>query len=62
MVETDGFAFHSDRRQYRDDRRRTNALTVAGWTVLRFTWEDVLAYPQYVIDSVRAALARLAAS
>lgn len=62
VVETDGFAFHSDRDAYRRDRRRTNALTVAGWTVLRFTWEDVVAYPQYVVDSVRAALARLAAA
>ena len=56
VVETDGFAFHADRRSYRDDRRRTNALVVAGWRVLRFSWEDVLHDPANVVQAVRTAL------
>jgi very-short-patch-repair endonuclease len=56
VVETDGFAFHSDRKDYRRDRRRGNALALAGWTVLRFSWEDVMHEPDYVIASIRAAL------
>jgi hypothetical protein len=56
VVETDGFAFHADRRSYRSDRRRTNALVVAGWRVLRFSWEDVLHEPAHVVEVVRTAL------
>lgn len=56
VVETDGYAFHADRASYRSDRRRTNALVLAGWTVLRFSWEDVLHDPEHVVTSVRAAL------
>jgi very-short-patch-repair endonuclease len=57
-VETDGFAFHSDRTRYRSDRRRGNALALAGWTVLRFSWEDVVSRPEVVVGQVRLALGR----
>ena len=36
-IELDGRAFHG----FEEDRRRQNALVLAGWTVLRFTWVDV---------------------
>ena len=57
VVEADGFAFHADRRRYRDDRRRGNALVLAGWRLLRFSWEDVVHDPDQVVACVRAALA-----
>ena len=57
VVETDGFAFHADRASYRVDRRRGNALVLAGWRVLRFSWEDVVHAPDTVVADVRAALA-----
>ncbi len=57
VVEVDGYAFHADRRTYRADRRRTNALVLEGWRVLRFSWEDVRHEPEVVVASVRAALA-----
>ncbi len=57
VVEADGFAFHADRRAYRDDRRRSNALVLAGWRLLRFTWEDVVQHPERVVAAVRTALA-----
>jgi very-short-patch-repair endonuclease len=56
LVEVDGFAFHADRSRYRSDRRRTNALVLAGWRVLRFSWEDVVHRPGVVVAQVRAAL------
>lgn len=56
VVEVDGFEFHSDRTRYRKDRRRSTALGRAGWTVLRFSWEDVVGSPDWVVDSVRQAL------
>lgn len=57
VVETDGFAFHADRTTYRNDRRRGNALMLAGWQVLRFSWEDVVHQPEQVVAAVRDALA-----
>ena len=57
VVETDGFAFHADRATYRKDRRRGNALVLAGWRVLRFSWEDVVSQPEQVVAAVRALLA-----
>jgi len=57
VVEADGFAFHADRRRYRNDRRRANALVLAGWRLLRFSWEDVVQHLDHVVESVRAALA-----
>ena len=56
VVEVDGFAFHADRASYRNDRRRTNELVLAGWRVLRFSWEDVLHHPDVVVEQVRRAL------
>jgi hypothetical protein len=56
VVEADGFAFHADRRRYRDDRRRSNALVLAGWRLLRFSWEDVVQQPEQVVAVVREAL------
>lgn len=56
VVETDGFAFHADRERYRSDRRRTNALVLAGWRVLRFSWEDVRWHPDRVLAELQAAL------
>jgi hypothetical protein len=58
VVETDGFAFHTDRRAFREDRRRGNRLQLAGWLVLRFTWEDVVDHPDEVVNAVRQALGR----
>ncbi len=36
-IELDGREHH----RFDEDRRRQNALVLAGWTVLRFTWADV---------------------
>ncbi len=57
VLEFDGEAFHSDHEQFEEDRVRQNALVLAGFTVLRFTWEAVTLHPDTVIRSVRAGLA-----
>ena len=54
VVEVDGWEFHINREQFRKDRRKQNALMALGWNTLRFTWEDLIDDPQYVIDQVRA--------
>ncbi len=56
IVEADGFAFHSDRGAYRRDRTTMNALERLGWRVLRFSYEDVVHRPGYVVGLVRACL------
>jgi very-short-patch-repair endonuclease len=57
VVEGDGFEFHSTREAYREDRRRSNALTTKGHALLRFTWEDLRFRPWWVVAQVEAALA-----
>jgi very-short-patch-repair endonuclease len=60
LIEAEGFEFHSRRTDYRKDRRRWNAFTRMGWRVLRFSWEDVVEHPSYVIDAVSFELAKAA--
>lgn len=55
VCEVDGYEHHSSREAFTKDRQRQNALVLAGWTVLRFTW-DMLADEQAVVDEVRAAV------
>jgi very-short-patch-repair endonuclease len=56
LIEVDGRRWHAGRQQARSDRHRDNVMNVRGWVVLRFTWEDVMNDPAYVIDQVRRAL------
>jgi very-short-patch-repair endonuclease len=57
-VEIDGRAFHIDPSAFQRDRTRQNALVAAGWTVLRFTWADLVHRPDEVVATVLAAVAR----
>src|SRR4051794_40374784 len=52
-IEVDGRAFHQSPEAVLNDRLRQNALVNAGWLVLRFTWDDVLNRPWYVVATVR---------
>lgn len=54
-VEIDGLAFHSTADDFHRDRKRQNAITLAGWQVLRFTWLDLTEYPERVIAEVKRA-------
>jgi predicted transcriptional regulator of viral defense system len=54
-VETDGWGSHGTRQAFDSDRRRDRLLSLAGWTVVRFTWRDVEREP----DEVTSTLARL---
>jgi very-short-patch-repair endonuclease len=47
-VELDSWEFHRHRRAFQHDREKGNALTAAGWTVLRFTHHDVAHRPAEV--------------
>ncbi len=55
-IEIDGMAFHTDADRFQADRRRQNAVVGLGWTVLRFTWADLVDRPGYVLAVIRASL------
>ena len=42
VIEIDGYAHHSSRDQFRNDRRRANLLAEKGFVLLRFSYEDVM--------------------
>jgi very-short-patch-repair endonuclease len=60
-IEVDGWAWHSDVERFRHDRRRQNALVLAGRIVLRFTWHDLTGRPEAVVAEIRLALGQSAA-
>jgi hypothetical protein len=51
-VEVDGWGTHGTRTAFQRDRRRGVTLALAGWTLLRFTHEDVVRDPGYVISAL----------
>ena len=57
VVQVDGFAHHrsADRRR---DLRQDARLILRGYTVLRFDYVQVLFEPEYVIETVRMAMAQ----
>lgn len=60
-VAVDGRAFHTDASAFQNDRTRQNDLVAAGWTILRFTWDDIVNRPEDVLRRIRAILAQRAA-
>ncbi len=58
VVEADSFEFHGRRQALTRDCVRYNALTLRGWLVLRFTWEQVMFEPDYVRSCLEQAAAR----
>lgn len=61
-IEIDGFASHSSPDAFQRDRTRQNRLVALGWTVLRFTWADVVRDPASVAATIREAMSRLPAA
>lgn len=55
-VEVDGFAFHASRAQLERDHRRSNALALAGWTILRVGWGRIERDPEGFIGELGTAL------
>jgi len=55
-IEVDGFEFHATAKGFSADRVRGNDLALAGWTVLHFTWHQVVHRPGYVASVLWQAL------
>jgi hypothetical protein len=56
VVETDGWGAHHTRAAFEDDRARDQALTVAGYRVVRFTHRQVVDRPDAVAATLTALL------
>jgi hypothetical protein len=51
-VEFDGWKTHGTRAAFVRDRARDRALFPLGWTVLRYTWQDVMNDPDAIVDQL----------
>ncbi len=58
--ESDGFAWHGNRLQWKCDRRRIATIEAAGWRLVHVTWEDATRQPTQTIERIRLALAQAA--
>ncbi|TDD48908.1 DUF559 domain-containing protein [Kribbella antibiotica] len=56
-VEAEGREFHSSATALNADCRRYNNLVAAGWRVLRFTYQQIINEPDWVINRIQTALA-----
>lgn len=56
IVECDGRRWHTLAESFERDRRRDNQAQAAGWSVLRFTWADVVDRPLETVRQLRAIL------
>ncbi|WP_343075587.1 type IV toxin-antitoxin system AbiEi family antitoxin domain-containing protein [Conexibacter arvalis] len=59
-VELDSWTWHRHRRAFQRDREKGNTLTAAGWTVLRFTYLDVVDRPREVAAQLVPLVASVA--
>ena len=58
-IECDGEAYHAGRDKAEQDRERDNALTTAGWHILRFSGRSILSDTDKCAQTVRRAVQRL---
>jgi very-short-patch-repair endonuclease len=58
VIEIDGYAHHSTREQFRNDRRRANLMAEKGMVLLRFSYEDVMFRREQMLALIRYILAR----
>jgi very-short-patch-repair endonuclease len=58
VIEVDGYAFHGGRSRANTDRDRDQLLAIAGWTVIRFTADQIRDDPDEVVRRLRLLLGR----
>lgn len=56
VLEMDGFAYHSSRASFEQDRRRDASLSARGFRVIRITWRQVTREPEAVLARLAQAL------
>ena len=58
IVECDSQRWHGTAEAFQLDRQRDNLAQLAGWIVLRFTWEDMTKRTPYFVGTIRDALTK----
>jgi hypothetical protein len=56
IIECDGRRWHTRERDFERDRRRDNEAMLAGWRVLRVTWNELVNHPERVVADLRRLL------
>lgn len=56
VIEGDSRRWHTVATAFETDRLRDNAAQLAGWRILRFTWEEITQNPTRVVSTIRKAL------
>jgi very-short-patch-repair endonuclease len=59
VIELDGARYHDQPGVRANDRRRDAALTIAGWRVIRYGWEDVTVHHERTARELTALLATI---
>lgn len=62
LGEADGMVKYDDIRAVRAEKLRQDALARAGWTTVRWSWQELTAQPGLVIARLRHALANSVAA
>jgi very-short-patch-repair endonuclease len=57
-LEAEGYEFHGSANDFAADCGRYDQLVMAGWAVLRFTYQHVIGSPEWVVATCRAAVAQ----
>lgn len=60
VLEADSWEFHATKDAFQRDCWRYTSLTADGWTVLRFTWWQVMEQPDWVREVIERVMARTA--
>jgi len=60
VFEADSFEFHTSKRAHDLDCERFTALALAGWLVIRFSWEQVMLRPEYVREVITRLVRKIA--
>jgi len=56
LLECDSRRYHSDDKRYQSDRDRQNIAVEAGWSVRRFTYEDIMERLDRCFENLEADL------
>jgi len=60
VLEAESWRSHASQQGHARDCRRYNALVLAGWVLLRFTWDQVMHSPDYAREVLAALASRTA--
>ena len=57
-IEWDSRRWHAGQDAFEQDRERDRSALLHGWSVYRFTWQDVTERPEHVVETIQLAIER----